>query len=412
MITFGISATVLVLLAMLFVLPVLLRKKDAGRDVARNELNLTVMRDQLHELDRDLVSGTLSEATFVSARQDLEQRLIEEQQPVAAVRSASAVSVRTALAAGLFIPVLAVGLYLMLGNRNALDPANVAAQEPSHEISEQQIIAMVNSLAEKLKTQPDNVEGWNMLARSYNAMGKYSEAVQAYAHLVQIEPKNADYLVSYADTLAVTQNKNLQGEPEKLIKHALELDPQNVRGLSLAGSAAFDRQDYADAVAYWKEIMKLVPPDSEMGRNTLGSIGEAQSLMDGPAGSAQSEAVAPPVSAVVATVSGTVTLSPEFRASVSDQDTVFIYARAEQGPPFPLAVKKVQVKDLPLQFVLDDSMSVMPNATLSGHARVLVGARISKSGNATPQPGDVESALSSVALGARGVNLTLNGLHK
>jgi len=280
MITFEISVTALVLIALLFVLPTLLRKKALPHDVARNELNLRVMRDQLRDLERDLRSGTLSESTFISAKRDLEQRLMDELQPDAAIAPTSALSIRSAIVAGLFIPVLVVGLYLLLGNRAALDPAQIAAQDPGHEISEQQIISMVNNLAQKLKDQPNNVEGWNMLARSYNAMGKYSDAVQAYAHLIQIEPKNADYLISYADTLAVTLNKNLQGEPDRLIKRALELDPQNVRGLSLAGSAAFDRQDYADAVAYWKDIMKLVPADSEMARTTLASIGEAQSLMD------------------------------------------------------------------------------------------------------------------------------------
>jgi len=421
MITFGISATALVLIALLFVLPVLLRKNSAGNEVVRNELNLSVMRDQLRELDRDLISGTLSESTFASARQDLEQRLLEDRQTAEPVAASPLISSRSAIAIGLFIPVLVVGLYLLLGNSNGLDPAKVVPQEPEHEITEQQVIQMVANLAEKLKTQPNNVEGWNMLARSYNAMGKYSDAVLAYQHLIQIEPKNADYLVSYADTLAVTQNKNLQGEPEKLIKRALELDPQNVRGLSLAGSAAFDRQDYADAVAYWKDIMKLVPPDSETARNTLGSIGEAQSLMDnGGAGSVNNTAPAvlpgtsAPVTAPVAAarVTGTVDLAPGFRSGVTDQDTVYVFARADQGPPYPLAVKKVQVKDLPLHFVLDETMGVMPGASLAGHARVVVGARISRSGNATPQPGDVESSLSTVDVGAGQVSLTLNSLHK
>ncbi len=419
MITFGISATALVLLALLFVLPVLLRKKNAGHEVVRNELNLTVMRDQLRELDRDLVSGTLSESTFISARQDLEQRLIEERGSADPVIGTSAISSRTAIAIGLFIPVLALGLYLLLGNSNGLDPAKVVAQDPAQEVTEQQILQMVANLAEKLKTQPNNVEGWNMLARSYNAMGRYNDAVEAYAHLIQIEPKNADYLVSYADTLAVTQNKNLQGEPEKLIKRALELDPQNVRGLSLAGSAAFDRGDYADAVAYWKDIMKLVPPDSEMARMTLGSIGEAQSLMDGGGAGAVNNSTpaalpAPTATAAAAAakITGTVDLAPGFRTGVSDQDTVYIFARADQGPPFPLAVKKAQVKDLPLHFVLDETMGVMPGASLAGHNHVLVGARISKSGNATPQPGDVESSVSAVEVGVGQVSLTLNSLHK
>jgi len=279
MITFAVLATILTLTAILFALSCFLREKREEFNVVRNELNLTVMRDQLHELNNDLTTGVLSHETFSSSKRDLEQRLIEEMQPDEKQTVTSDRSRWVIVAIGLFIPLVAVSLYLFLGNSGALDPSHLVANDASQEVSEQQIIQMVNGLAEKLKTKPDNVEGWNMLARSYNALGRYSDALMAYEHLIKIEPKNADYLVSYADTLAVIQNRNLQGEPEKLIKRALELDPQNLRGLSLAGSAAFDRHEYADAIAYWKEVLNLVQPDTDMARNTLSSIGEAQSLL-------------------------------------------------------------------------------------------------------------------------------------
>ncbi len=419
MIAFAIVAVVMVAVALICVLPALLRKQDSTQQhVERDQINLSVLRDQLQELDADLDRGTLDAASFESSQREIEHRLIEELQP--AVTPVAGKQRWAAVVVGLAVPVLAVSLYFLLGNVNALDPAKVALAEQGREVSEAQIQAMVVGLAEKLKTQPDNIEGWNMLARSYNALGKFTEATQAYAHLVKLVPTNADYLVSYADTLAVTLNKNLQGEPEKLLKHALELDPQNVRGLALIGSAAFDRQDYNGAIAYWKKLLILVPPDSEMARSIMSSIGEAQALMSGTTPSAPaalSEAApvatpAAPVAAIGAQVSGMVTLSPQLKAAVADTDVVFIYAKAAQGPQFPLAVLRKQVKDLPVSFVLDDSMGVVPNVKLSDYPQLKVGARISKSGNATPAAGDLEGVIEAVALGSNNLKIVINTQRK
>ena len=419
MIAFAIVAVVMVAVALICVLPALLRKQDSTQQhVERDQINLSVLRDQLQELDADLDRGTLDAASFESSQREIEHRLIEELQP--AVTPVAGKQRWAAVVVGLAVPVLAVSLYFLLGNVNALDPAKVALAEQGREVSEAQIQAMVVGLAEKLKTQPDNIEGWNMLARSYNALGKFTEATQAYAHLVKLVPTNADYLVSYADTLAVTLNKNLQGEPEKLLKHALELDPQNVRGLALIGSAAFDRQDYNGAIAYWKKLLILVPPDSEMARSIMSSIGEAQALMSGTTPSAPaalSEAApvatpAAPVAAIGAQVSGTVTLSQQLKAAVADTDVVFIYAKAAQGPQFPLAVLRKQVKDLPVSFVLDDSMGVVPNVKLSDYPQLKVGARISKSGNATPAAGDLEGVIEAVALGSNNLKIVINTQRK
>ncbi len=188
------------------------------------------------------------------------------------------------LAIGLaaFVPIAAASLYLLTGNSNALDPKQREAQQPSQEVSQQQILGMVQKLAERMKQQPGDVQGWNMLARSYFELGRYNDATDAYAHLNQLVPNNADYLASYALTMALSLNKNLQGEPEKLLQRALELDPKNVRALSLLGSAAFDRRDYALAISYWKQVLPLVSPISEIAKSTRRSIDEAQALQNDP----------------------------------------------------------------------------------------------------------------------------------
>jgi cytochrome c-type biogenesis protein CcmH len=254
-----------------------------------------------------------------------------------------------------------------------------------------------------------------MLARSYNALGRFPEAVNAYVHLLKLVPDNADLLADFADTLAMTLNKSLLGEPEKLIVRALMIDPNNLKALSLSGSAAFERRDYQAAVKQWQKILFLVPSDSETARSTLNNVGEAQAMMGVPTVQAIPEAVASPAktkSSAAVEVSGRVELDAGLRSQVSENDTVFIFARAAEGPRFPLVVLRKQVKDLPLNFVLDNSMSVVPNVNLSTYPMVQLGARISKSGNATPSPGDLEGLSEVVHTGVKNVKIKINTQRK
>jgi len=207
-------------------------------------------------------------------------------------------------------------------------------------------------------------------------------------------------LADLADVLAMTRGQRLQGEPEKLVLRALELDPQNLKALALAGTAAFERKDFAAAVRYWQRMLPLVAPGSEDARSVHASIEEAKSLLN--AGAAP--AAAP------SGLRGEVRLSPELKAKVSPDDTVFIFARAAQGPPLPLAVKRAKAQELPLAFVLDDSMAMAPGMRLSGFPRVIVGARISRSGNATPQPGDLQGASATVANDASSVTVVIDSV--
>ncbi|MDP3841752.1 MAG: c-type cytochrome biogenesis protein CcmI [Oxalobacteraceae bacterium] len=422
MTVFLIVAALLIAGSLLFILPTLLRKEAvASPHALRDEVNLTVLRDQLRELDADVAAGAIDAAGYASARQELERRVAEDVQPgVTATATASASGKRwTAVVVGLAVPALAVALYLVLGSPAGIDPAQVDAQKgQSHEVTEEQIVGMVAGLAQRLKSNPDDVEGWSMLARSYNALGRFGEAADAYARLVKLVPGDADLLADYADTLAMSQNKSLQGEPEKLIALALAADPKNIKALALSGSAAFERRAYQEAVAHWKNILLLVPPESDIARSTMSSIGEAQGLAGAPAGAQApvpvalntSTAAAPAV--VAAEVAGTVELDAALRSKVADTDTVFIFARAAQGPRFPLAVLRKQVKDLPVSFVLDDSMSMVPDAKLSGFPMVVVGARISKSGSATPSAGEFEGLTEPVRPGAKGLKIRINSQRK
>jgi cytochrome c-type biogenesis protein CcmH len=325
---------------------------------------------------------------------------------------------------GLAVPALAVSLYFLIGSPAGLDPALVRPLDAkTHELTEAQIASMVDGLAQRLKGKPDDIEGWSMLARSYNALGRFAEASDAYAQLVKrVTPDDADLLADYADTLAMAHNKSLRGEPEQLVARALAADPANVKALALSGSAAFERQAYRDAVLQWKKVLALVPPESDMARSTANGIREAQQLAGDPVtqapapaaattpAAADGAAAAAPVAG--ASVAGTVELDPALRAKVAGTDTVFIFARAVEGPRFPLAVLRKQVKDLPVRFVLDDSMSMVPEAKLSAFPMVVVGARISKGGSATPGSGDFEGVTAPVRPGADGLKILINSQRK
>lgn len=411
MTVFLIGAALMIAATLAIVLPSLLRKEQSeARHLRRDELNLAVLRDQLRELEGDLENGVIDPVAYDSARHELERRVAEEVQPHTVQHAKSEGKRWPAIAVGVAVPVLAVSIYLLVGSPQAFDPAQqqvAANQEGSHEVTAEQIEGMVANLAQKLQNEPNNAEGWTMLARSYNALGRFDQAAQAYAQLVKLVPNDAGLLADYADTLAMASNRTLQGEPEKLVERAIAIDASNLKALALWGSAAFERKDYAAAVTRWQKILALVPAESDIARSVSGSIAEAQSMMgQAPVAAAKPDAGSKAVGA--SKVEGSVELDPSLRADVADTDTVFIYARAAQGPRFPLAVLRKQVKDLPTNFVLDDSMAMMPEAKLSSVPMVIVGARISKTGSATPAAGDLEGATEPVAPGATGLKIRIN----
>lgn len=271
------------------------------------------------------------------------------------------------------------------------------------------MLAIVEKLAARMRANPEDPEGWKILARSYAALGRFKEASEAYANATARSPGDAQLFADYADALAMAQGRSLEGEPEKLIARALAVDPRNVKALALAGTVAFNRKDYAKAVEYWERILAVVPPDSEFARGARANIAEARSLAGGTLAAQPPAAAAPASPAADATrVSGTVKLAPALAAKVEPNDTVFIFARAAEGPKMPLAILRRQASDLPVEFALDDSMAMTPQMKLSSFPLVVIGARVSKSANATPQPGDLEGLSAPIKAGANGVSVVID----
>ena len=408
-VAFWTTATLLAAAAVLFVLPPLWRRGAAEGEAAdRARVNLAVYRDQLAELERDLEHGTLSREQYELARHELERRLLEEAGEAAGKgaggtdagsrarggRGAEAPGRGLAWALGVALPAAAVGLYLYLGEPRALDPGRLRADAGGRGgVTMAQIEAMVEGLAQRLQEQPDDLEGWRMLGRSYAALGRLDRAARVYEQAVARFPADPDLLADYADVLAMLQGGSLEGRPLELLRRALALAPAHQKALWLMGTAAYDRKDYAEALGYWRRLEALLPPGSREARTMAANIAEVQRLMGaGGGGAGEGNAQA----AAAAQVSGVVDLDPALRSQVSPEDAVFVFAKAPQGSPqapsMPLAVLRARVKDLPLRFTLDDSMAPTPMARLSDHREVVVAARISRSGQALPASGDLEGS--------------------
>jgi cytochrome c-type biogenesis protein CcmH len=413
-------AVVMVAAALAWILVPLLRG-TTGVGVTGEASNVAVLRDQLHELETDLRNGTISRESYDLARQDLERRALEESKnPARTVTSmpSRAGALTAALVAGA-LPIAAVLIYVALGNFDAFSGGATAGR---HDVSPEQIAKMIKELEGRLEKDPGNAEGWSILARTYYQLNRFPEATRAYEHAAALNPNDAQLLADYADALAAAQGGTLQGKPLELVTRALAADPTQWKALALAGTEAFDRKDYAQAVVYWERMKASVPPGSQIAQSVDASIAEARELgglkaaalpappamaKGPPAAAASTPAKAPVAGSSDGSVAGTVTLAPALAASVSPNDVVFIFARAVQGPRMPLAIMKKQVRDLPIAFTLDDSMSMSPTTTLSSAGEVIVGARVSRSGQAIPQSGDVEGFSPPVRVGARGVAVVI-----
>ena len=427
---FWIAAGALLALALGLLLPALLRpsrRSDGATPLPRDLANLALLREQLTQLDAELAAGSVDPEAARAARAEIERRALDEEgadaepAPQAARNGrrppgagGALLATRTAVVTALFVPALALGLYATLGNREAFSP-RIAETPPA--VSDTEVAAMVDQLAQRLEGmagQPNEAEGWVLLARSYASMQRFDEADRAYQRAIALAPQEPQLLADRADMLAMKQGRSLAGEPTRLVEAALKLDPNHLKALVLAGSAAFDRRDYAAAATYWTRARVNVPAGSEVAANIDASLAEARKL-SGPGATAAANpaptvpaqaagganlsgtaTAAPPSGgpapvnkAAAASVSGSLRLDPSLAARVGPEDTVFIFARAAEGPRMPLAISRHRASELPMRFTLDDSQAMSPEFKLSRFPRVVVGARISKSGNALPQPGDL-----------------------
>jgi cytochrome c-type biogenesis protein CcmH len=420
---FIIIATLMVAAALAWLLWPLLRP-TSRRSLETRAANITVFKDQFADLDADLTRGTISQDQYVEAKSELERRMIEEAGSAVTTTVAPPLGGRkTAVALIVAVPVLASMIYLKLGEPDAFSPLATSGQDP-HQMSGEQVDAMVTRLAQRLEKEPENVDGWVILARTYYTQRRFGEAAAAYERLTRLLPNEADLFADYADALAMAQGRQITGKPMELVQKALAIDPNQWKALAMAGTEAFDRKDYKGAVEYW-ERLRASAGDNPIAQQIQGSIDEARKLggmpasapsatvpMPAAASKAAPAASAPkteaPVAAGGGNVAGTVTLAGELAGKAGPNDAIFVMARPADGSKMPIAITRAQVKDLPLKFTLDDSASMSPQTKISGFNEVIVAARVSKSGSAMPTAGDFEGTSKPVKVGSSGVAITID----
>jgi len=409
---------IFIAVALAFVLPPLLRREVKLGQVDRKEANVAIYYDQLAELKADLDSGELDAAQYEDARREIEKRLSEDVPAESVPAAANAAGRWPGYALAVAIPVIAIAMYVGLGTPEALlmsrAEAPVAAQQGQHDAA-----PMIASLEAKLNKNPNDAEGWYMLARSYAATGRYGDAAQALAKVTELVPDDSSILADYADVLAMAQGGNLQGKPLELINRALMLNEHDLKALNLAGTAAYKERKFALAAEYWRRLLKLIPPDSDDARGIAAAVAQAEKAAGAnPAldnlssfeGKTGGQATASQVSNGAAGVSGTVSVRKDLIGKIDPADTVFIFAQLPQGPKMPLASLRINAKELPYRFTLDDSTAMTPDNKLSNHPEVTISARVSKSGQAMAQSGDLQGKVGPVKLGQKDIMITIDSV--
>lgn len=404
---FIVISALLLVCVLIFLLRPLLRNNESGSaGTEARAVSLSILREQQAELERELASGRIDKAAYDLAVDELERRTLEDVGGSVSSASGSSRRPRTAIVLGLCLPAAVAALYFTIGEPQILEgKSKQASADGSHALSQEQIIGMVERLSEKLQTNPNDGAGWLMLARSYSVLGRFPESAAAYGRAAGLMPPDAQMFADFADTIAMAQGRKLLGEPEKLVRRSLKIDPQNLKALALSGTIYFQRQDFNAAIGEWKKVLALVPPESNVAAGIQGSIRDAESRL-GSAGQGEAKQIA----AKSISISGIVALDPSVNGKFAPTDTVFVFARAERGPKMPLAIVRKTVADLPLHFTLDDSMAMSANFRLSQQAMVVVGARVSRQGDALPRPGDWQGLTEPMAPGSQDVKILINSM--
>ena len=401
---FWIIAAAMIVAALALLAPTLLRS-HAAREDASERFNIEIARERLADLTRQKDAGELSDEEYNQARNELELALAVDLEGTARPAPQAQSGGRWALlAAALLVPAITITIYLQIGSPNLIEarpaaPPPVASHAGNAEMPSLDVL--VKRLRDRMEAEPGNVEGWFLLGRTYMRLQNYPDSVYAFEKVVELQPNDPAGLVSLADALTMRDGRNIGQRATGLLQRALEIDPNNITALWLLGIGAADHGDNAKALALWQRAYPLLDGQPRM-QTELGQM-ITQAGGTPPSSTAQLPPIMAPATAAVsgagtgapgsesggASVVVDVALAPALLANVSPDDTVFVLARAESGPPMPLAVARHRVSELPLKVTLTDAMAMMPAMRLSAFPRVKVSAKVSKSGQAGTQPGDL-----------------------
>jgi cytochrome c-type biogenesis protein CcmH len=418
--TFWFIAWAMTLLVLgLLLWPLLKRQEPLKKGEA--EKALSVYRQQFAELEQDLKNALLTDEEYQQSKQELERRLLEETGPAEATPPAGVWPVNSravVVALAVIIPTISGLLYWTLGNPEAItlpsasSPAAQGGSDNAHRTSEG-LDALSERLKKKLEQNPNDGVGWALLARSYVEIGRHADAVPIYEKAMKLIPDDPQLLVDYADALGVLHGRKLAGKPELLIQQALKIDPNHVKALMLAGTLAFDRKDFGQAAQHWERASANLPTEAEgeVRQELLSGIAEAKGLAGVKPVMVKAVGLAAPSTksgGQATAISGTVSLAPGLAGKSGPTDTLFVFAREMNGPPMPVSIVRATNNELPFTFQLDDLTSPMPSRKLSDVGTVVIVARLSKSGQAMPQNGDLEGMSQPVKPGAKQIAVVID----
>jgi cytochrome c-type biogenesis protein CcmH len=377
---------------------VLLRERKPVTQASQANANAKVYRDQILDLDREHDSGHISDQEWQQSRDELSLRLLEDTSAVDdPAAKTEKPAIWTAVVLAVALPLGSMGMYMWVGQPEALNP--LALKTPD-QVDPKDLAKMAQTLAEKLKEKPDNLQGWVMLGRTYRTLENFDAALRAYDSALKLSADD-DLKLERIEVIAMQRQGQFEGEPWNVIREILQRDPQHFGALLTAGSASYADGKFADALKYWEQARKPLDannPDLEGLESAIATVRERLGM--------------PPAKATVAAtsglnVTGQVNLSAALKSKASPNDVVFIYATPANGDRMPLAIFKTTVSQLPFNFTLDDSTAMAPDRKLSAAGEVMVKVRVSKSGNAMPQSGDLSGSLGPVKVGAKGLKLEI-----
>lgn len=396
MILFWILLAAMVVVGLAFLAPALLRTA-ALKASDRDQQNVVIGRERLAELQADHATGILSDSEYEQTKRELEQTLLidlEGRDETDSHRESNGGGRATLLASALFVAIATVTVYLYLGSPQMVDPAAMLAQQQSSE-KLPSVEEMMTALVERLKENPEDAEGWYLLGRTYMAVQDYQKAVFAFDKLNQLVSDQPSILLALADALAMSSGGDMQGRPAELIRKAIQLAPEDQTALWLAGMVEDQAGNYPLALTHWRHLQTLITDDAESLQRVDSLIARAEQRLSASGQTDSIESAKVPASMIKA-ITARISLADELAAKVEPDESLFIYARAMEGSRMPLAAVRMKVRDLPATVELSDTQAMVPGMNLSRFKQVVVGARISKSGNAIAASGDLLGEVSPV----------------
>jgi len=407
MLLFWVVVIAMIVATLAFILPALLKPSRAVITNANVEKR-AIFRQQFDEIAQDKINGILDAAQYETAKTELERRMLDEIGTSNVLAANSKPDRTLALVLFVVLPLASLLIYYKIGNPAAINTQNEAQTIEEQSARAGNVEPLLAAMNAKLAQNPTNGKGWALLARTYVELGRTTDAIPAYEKAVKIIPNDAQLLADYADALAVSNGYNLVGKPTELVNQALKLDPHHIKSLILAAAAATNRKDYKQAIIYWQNLQKELPAGSDIAPKVKASLDEVYRLAGIKAPVASNATAVPAAQGV----SGVVKLTPALAANINPAATVFVYAHAANGAAMPLAIERTTVKDLPYTYHLDDSKGLMPAHKLSQADEVIIVARVSKTGDAKPQAGDLQGASAAVKPNGGKVDIEINELLK